>query len=239
MNKTALITGASRGIGAAAARLFAENGYNVAINYHRSEAAAKALAAELGAFAVKADVSDIGEVREMAARVYERFGAPGVLVNNAGIAEQKLFCDISQGDWDRMFDINVKGAFNTSGVFLPGMIREKSGKIINISSIWGLVGASCEVHYSAAKAALIGFTKALAKEVAPSGITVNCVAPGVIKTDMNAALDGRTVKELEEETPLGRLGTPREVAQAILFLASENADFITGQVLSPNGGIVI
>jgi len=175
----------------------------------------------------------------MCQAVEERLGTVDLLVNNAGIAQQKMFCDITPEEWDRMFAVTVTGAFHCCQRVLPGMLRRGGGQIINVASMWGQTGASCEVHYSAAKAALIGMTRALAKELGPSGITVNCIAPGVIDTDMCAGLDASTRAGLAEETPLGRLGTPLDVARAILFLAGEGGDFFTGQVLSPNGGFVI
>lgn len=244
MAKTVLITGASRGIGRATAELFAKQGYNVAINYFNSEKAANELAESLRqsgahAVAVKADVSDMQKVKCMISETEERFGEIDVLVNNAGIAQQKLFTELTADDWKRMFDVDVTGVFNCCRLTLPEMIKRHSGKIINISSMWGVCGASCEVSYSAAKAAVIGLTKALAKEVGPSNIQVNCIAPGVIDTEMNAAFNEDDRKALCEETPLGRFGTPDEIARSVLFLASENADFITGQVLGVNGGFVI
>ena len=242
--KTVLITGASRGIGRAAAELFAERGCRVLLNYHRSREAAEELERELTArgadvMAYGADVSDREQVERMAAACERRFGGADVLVCNAGIARQGLFTDLTPQEWREMMGVHVDGAFHCCRAVLPGMIRKKEGSIVLVSSVWGLTGASCEVAYSTAKAALIGMTKALAKEVGPSGIRVNCVAPGVVDTAMNAALDGETLASLREETPLGRLGTPREVAQTIAFLASPEASFITGQVLSPNGGFVI
>lgn len=244
MNSTVLITGAATGIGRATAALLAANGYNVAVHYHKSEEAALALCRQIAeqggkALAVCADVADRSQVDAMTQRVTEVFGKIDVLVGNAGIAQQKLFTDISAADWDAIFDVNVKGVFHCCQSVLPGMISRKSGCIVNVSSIWGLVGASCEAHYSAAKAAVIGLTKALAKELGPSGIRVNAVAPGVINTAMTANLDEQTRDALKDETPLCRLGTAEDVAQAILFLVSDNAGFITGQVLSPNGGFVI
>lgn len=242
--KTVLITGASRGIGRAAAELFAERGYRVLLNYRRSKAAAEELERELAArgadvMAYGADVADRAQVEAMADACERRFGGVDVLVCNAGIARQGLFTDLTPEEWREMMGIHVDGAFHCCQAVLPGMIRKKEGSILLVSSIWGMTGASCEVAYSTAKAALIGMTKALAKEVGPSGIRVNCVAPGVVDTAMNAALDGETLASLREETPLGRLGTPLEIAQAIVFLASPEASFITGQVLSPNGGFVI
>jgi len=239
-----LITGAATGIGKATALSFAADGFNVAVHYNKSEEAALALCADIAAqggraLAVRADVSDAAQVKKMVQRVSAVFGRIDVLVNNAGIAQSKLFTDLTADDWNTMFDVNVKGVFHCCQSVLPGMISRKSGCIVNVSSIWGLVGASCEAHYSAAKAAVIGLTKALAKELGPSGIRVNAVAPGVIDTDMIAGLDAETREGFKEETPLCRLGTAEDVAQTIRFLASENAGFITGQVISPNGGFVI
>ena len=237
--KNVLITGGARGIGRAISKKFAKEGYRVLINYKSSEDAAKSLKEEIGENAkiYRADVSDFEEVSKMADDILKEFGKIDVIINNAGIAEQKLFCDISPEDWRRMFSVNVDGAYNVCKCFLPSMINEKSGSIINISSIWGQVGASCEVHYSASKAALIGFTKALAKEVAPSCITVNCVAPGIIETDMMFSLDDEERQALIEETPLGKFGTGEDVARSVFFLAED--DFITGQVIGCNGGFVI
>lgn len=241
---TAIITGASRGIGRAVAVLFGKNGYNVIVNYANSAEKAEevcALIRENGGEAEPfcADVSDRRAVAEMVAFAEKRFGQVDVLVNNAGIAEQILFTDITEEKWDRMFDVDVKGVYNCTQAVLPGMIHRKHGRIINISSMWGITGASCEVHYSAAKAAVIGMTKALAKELGPSGITVNAVAPGVIETEMNGMLDEETIASLIEETPAGRVGTPEDVAETVLFLASQKAGFITGETISVNGGFVI
>lgn len=237
--KTVLITGASRGIGAETARLFSQNGYCVIINYNKSEKKAQSLAEEIGARAICADVSEAGDVKRMFSEIESDFGGVDVLINNAGISQFKMFTDITEEEWDYMFAVDVKSMFNCTKAALPYMIHKKCGKIINISSIWGITGASCEVHYSAAKAAVIGFTKALAKELGPSGINVNCVAPGVIKTDMCASLTEEDIDVLKEETPLERIGTPKDVAETVLFLASSGAGFMTGQVISPNGGIVI
>lgn len=244
MGRTVLITGASRGIGRAAAVTFAKNGFNVAVNYRQSEDMAKSFIDELKGYEVKAaaycaDVADKSAVWEMFRKAEAELGKITVLVNNAGIAEQALFTDISEDMWDRMFDVNVKGAYNCTQAALPSMIHEKYGRIVNVSSMWGISGASCEVHYSASKAALIGFTKALAKEVGLSGITVNCIAPGVIETDMNSAIPKEIMETLKEDTPLNRIGTPEDAAEAIFFLASDKAGFITGQVLSVDGGFIL
>lgn len=237
--KAVLITGGSRGIGAACARRFAADGYLVAVNYVRSRERAEALAAELGGWAVQADVSDRVQGTQLVDRVLERFGRLDVLVCNAGIAQQKLFTDLTGEDWRRMFAVNVDGVFHTIQAALPHFIHKKAGRIVTVASMWGQVGGSCEAAYSASKAAVIGLTKALAKELGPSGITVNCVSPGVIDTEMNGNLDRETLDALAEETPLGTIGTPEDVAEAVRFLASDAARFITGQVLAPNGGLVI
>lgn len=241
--KTVLITGSARGIGAATAALFADSGYNVVINYNTSEAEALSLCNTLkkkgcNAIAVKADVSKSDETEFLFSECEKIFGGVDVLVNNAGIAQQKLFTDITMQDYDRMFDCNTKSVFNCCQRALPSMIHNKNGRIINISSMWGIVGASCEVHYSASKAAVIGMTKALAREVAPSGITVNCIAPGVIDTPMNKGFDEDTMEALKDETPVGRIGTPEEIARAILFFADDNSGFVTGQVLGIDGGFI-
>jgi 3-oxoacyl-[acyl-carrier protein] reductase len=244
MSKTVIVTGASRGIGRAIALAYANDGYNVVINYLNSKSKAfeikKMIEADGGsAEAIKADVSCRSEAESLISSAVQKYGKIDVLVNNAGIAEQALFTDITEQMWDRIFNVNVKGTFNCIQAVLPGMIHRKSGKIINISSVWGITGASCEVHYSASKAAVIGLTKALAKEVGLSGITVNCIAPGVIDTDMNSLLDSATINALKEETPLNRIGTADDIAQTALFLASDKAGFITGQIISVNGGFLI
>ena len=244
MRKTALITGASRGIGRATAELLAEKGYRHILNYYRADSRAEELADRLRAagaevLACRADVADKTQVATMLTQAEKAFGPVGLLVSNAGVASQRLFTELSAEEWERMMAVHVNGAFHCIQGVLPGMIREKQGKILLISSMWGQVGASCEVHYSTAKAALIGMTKALAKEVGPSHIQVNCVAPGVIDTDMLAGFTEDDRRQLREETPLGRLGTPQDVARAVAFLASEEADFITGQVLGVNGGFVV
>jgi len=242
--RTAIVTGGSRGIGAATALLLARNGFRVAVgcrqNLGKARELCDRLAAEgLEAFPFQGDVSSVAEMEEMARAALDRWGQIDLLVNNAGIAQQKLFTDITEEEWDRMFAVDVKGLYTCCRAVVPHMVRRHSGCIVNISSIWGQVGASCEVHYSAAKAAVIGFTKALAKELGPSGIRVNCVAPGVVATEMNAALDRETLDALREETPLGTIGAPEEVARAVLWLAGEGASFVTGQVIGVNGGFVI
>ena len=238
--KTVLITGASRGIGRETARKFHDNGYNVIINYNKNEKAAKELQSMLpNSIAIKADVSVESEVKAMIDTAIEKFGFIDVVVNNAGISQQKLFTDITTEEWNTMMEINLNSLYFTCKYAVPYMVRQKQGKIINISSMWGVSGASCEVHYSTAKAAVIGFTKALAKELGPSGIQVNAVAPGAIMTDMCSNFDEETLDMIKDETPLGRIGTAEDVANSIFFLASDQADFITGQVISPNGGMVI
>ncbi len=236
--RTVLITGSSRGIGAETARLFAKKGYHVYINYNRSEEAALTLCEELKDFsvrAVKADVSKSDEVKKMFAEI----SGIDILVNNAGIAQTKLFTDITDDDWHNMISSNLSSAFYCCRAALPYMIRRHFGRIINISSMWGQVGGSCEVHYSAAKAGMIGLTKALAMEEGLSGITVNCIAPGVIKTDMTANLSEDDFSALKDETPTNSIGTPFDIARAVLFLASDDSSFITGQVLGVNGGFVV
>ena len=239
-DRTVLISGGDRGIGAAAARAFYAAGYRVAVFYHTNAEAAAALQKELpGVLAVQCDVASRASC-ELAFRAAEQaLGRVDVLVSNAGIAQQKLFTDITPEEWQRMLDVNLTGAFNLCQLALPGMIRRKAGRILTVSSMWGQTGGSCEVHYSAAKAGLIGLTKALAKEEGPSGITVNCVAPGVIETDMMAAFTAEDKAALAEETPVGRLGTADEVAKLLVFLAGEDAGYITGQVFGVNGGLVI
>lgn len=243
MNKTAVITGASRGIGKATAIEFARNGYNVLANYNNSEKEAmeleKMLTEEGYSIKVfKADVSKSSEADAMIEYCLKEFGGLDVLVNNAGISQDKLFTDITDEDWERMMSVNVTSVFNCSRKALQHMIWEKSGSIINITSMWGETGGSCEVHYSASKAAIIGMTKALAKEVGPSNIRVNAVSPGVIMTDMCAYYGEETLNELKEETPLMKLGKPEDIAETVYFLA-EKGNFITGQVVGVNGGMVI
>ncbi len=241
MQKTVLITGASRGIGAATARRFARAGWRVAVHYHRSEAAALALCGELGpdALPVRADVSSSVQVNAMVETVLDVFGQLDTLVCCAGIAlPVGLLQDCTDEDWARVFAVDVNGVFYPVRAVLPHMIRRQTGRIVTVSSMWGQVGGSCEVPYSAAKGAVISFTKALAKEVGPSHITANCIAPGVIQTDMLAEFTRETLDGLAEDTPLGRLGTPEDVANLACFLAGEEAGFLTGQVFGVNGGLV-
>lgn len=245
MNKTVIITGAAKGIGRAIAKDFAYSGYNVCINYNSSEKEAKELCEELAqngcsVIIYKADITDRNQVDKMVEYVIGTFGNIDVLVNNAGISEYKLFIDINEEDLQRMLNVNIMGTFNTTqSVLKKSMIPRKDGTIINISSIWGMVGASLEVAYSTSKAAIIGMSKALAKELAPSNITVNVVAPGAISTDMLATLSDEDMKVLTEEIPLGKIGAVEDVAATVKFLASYEARYITGQVISPNGGLVI
>ena len=234
--KTALVTGAGGGIGSAIARRLAEDGYTVAFHSHTRDCTAAAEA--LHGIAVRADLSDYTQIEAMIDAVREQLGHIDVLVNNAGISVTGLLTDITPERRRRLFDINVLAAIECSRLLLPDMIRRKSGCILNISSVWGQVGASCEVDYSAAKAALIGFTRALSQEAAPSGVRVNCIAPGVIRTPMLDIYDEETLQSLADETPLGRLGTPEDIAGAAAFLCSNQAAFITGQILGVNGGTV-
>lgn len=239
-----MITGGSRGIGAACARLFAQQGYGVGIVCRKAKDQAEALAEELAALGVPVkvyvcDVAQREQVQAMTAAFLREFGRIDVLVCNAGIARQELFTDITEASWREVMGVDLDGVFYCAQAVLPDMLHRKAGKIITLSSMWGQVGASCEVAYSTAKAGVIGLTKALAKELGPSGITVNCVAPGVIDTEMNGNLPQDIKDELAEETPLERLGTPEDVAQAVWFLASSAGDFFTGQILAPNGGLII
>lgn len=240
MPKTVLISGASGGIGFATSKFFLEKGYSAALLAFSNPQRAEILSDEFPSARVyQVDISNPEQVKEIVSKILDDFGNIDVLVHCAGIAEQKLFTDITDEDWDKMISTNLSGAFYLTRSVLPNMISRKEGKIIYTSSIWGMVGASCEVHYSASKAGLIGMTKALAKELAPSNIQVNCIAPGVISTPMNACFSNDEIKDLIEEIPLGRMGTPREIADSIYFLASDHANYITGQVISPNGGFVI
>ena len=236
---TVLITGGSRGIGRAIVELFSKEGYSVAFTYKNSENEAKSLAEATGALAIRADSANEDEVLCAVKRAEESLGHIHCLINNAGISSFSLFTDLTLEEWNRFLSINLTGAFLYSKAVIPSMVSRKSGSIINISSMWGLVGSSCEVHYSTTKAALIGFTKALAKELGPSGIRVNAIAPGVIATDMNNELSEEDVNALTEETPLMKIGKPEDVARAVLFLAGEGADFITGEVMNLSGGYIM
>lgn len=242
MKYTVFVTGSSRGIGRAIAERFARDGHRVAIHCHTRRTEADALcgrlrAERLSVMAVQGDVSDEADVARMVGEIQAHFGAVEILVNNAGVAlPQQLLTDCTAADWDRLFAVNVRGAFLCSRAVLPAMVKKQRGSIVNISSMWGVTGGSCEAPYSASKAALIGLTKALAKEVAPSGIRVNCVAPGFVETEMNAHLDAATVEDIRQDTPLLTLGTPEDIAAAVAFLALEESRFITGQVLCCDGG---
>ena len=233
--KKVLITGGSRGIGAECVRSFAKAGYEVYFTYNNSEEMAHQVAEDTAATALKCDISSVNSIKDVISKV----GNIDILINNAGISQIKMFQDITENDWDNMFNINVRGMFLVTQGVIENMIHNKWGRIINISSMWGETGASCEVHYSASKAAVIGFTKALAKELGPSGITVNSISPGVIDTDMNSHLTQNELDELCDETPLGRIGEPNDVAKAALYLADESSGFITGADIPINGGIII
>ncbi len=244
-NQVVLVTGASGGIGKAVAEKFAQNGYRVAVHYHNGKERAEALQKQLeqqgcSVMTIQADLRDSMQVQAMIGQIERSWCGVDVLVNNAGVAQQKLFTDITDEEWRNMFAVHVDGAFYCARAVLPGMIHRKHGSIINVSSMWGQTGGSCEVHYSAAKGALQAMTKALAKEVGPSGIRVNCVAPGVILTEMNTRMfDQDTLEALKEETPLETLGTTEDVASMIYYLSTEEAGFITGQIIGVNGGMVI
>ena len=244
MKKTVIVTGSSKGIGAATAILFAQKGYNVVINYNESYESADILCRSLisngySVMTQKANVANKLEVDLMVKETLYKFGRIDVMVNNAGIAYQGLITDTDEIDFDRIIDVDLKGVFNCCKSVTPVMVNQKFGRIINISSMWGQVGASCEVAYSAAKAGVIGLTKALAKELAPSGITVNAVSPGLIETNMNSNLSVEELNDFVNEIPISRIGNADEIASAIYFLASEDAEYITGQVLGINGGYVV
>ena len=240
--KTIIITGGSRGIGKCMVENFAKQGYNVILNYNKSEKMAKQIKENLREEGheieiFKADVSKKEEVQEMIEFTIEKFKKIDVLINNAGIARIQLFTDATEEDWDEIMNTNLKSAFFTTQAVLPYMIHEKSGCIINVSSIWGLIGASCEAIYSASKAGLDGLTKALAKELGPSNIRVNGIAPGIINTDMNSNLDENIKNEIEKEIPLGRIGEPIDIYRCAKWLVED--EYMTGQIISPNGGWAI
>lgn len=239
MLKTAVVTGASRGIGASIAKTLAHDGYTVIVNCANNIEKAEKIADEINGMAFKADVSDRKQIENMFSEIHKKYGHIDLLVNNAGVSVCGLFTDISEDDEKRIIGTNINGMLNCSREALKYMISRKYGKIINISSMWGEVGASCEVHYSMTKSAVIGFTKALAKEVGFSGIQVNCVSPGMILTDMTANFTEQDLQAIKDETPLQTLGVPQNIADTVSFLASHKADFITGQVISVNGGFVI
>jgi len=243
MRKSVIITGASRGIGKATALIFAKNGYDLLLCYQTREEEARAAAEEAKAYGVRAvpfqmDVASLSDCRRTAAKAMMEFGRIDALVCNAGIALPKLFTQTEEEEYDRLFGVNTKGVFFLTQAVAKEMIAAGGGTIVTVSSMWGIAGASGEVAYSASKAAVIGMTKALAKELAPSGIRVNCVAPGVVDTEMNACYDEDAMAELAEKTPLGKIGDPEEIARAVFFLASENASFVTGQTLTVDGGFL-
>lgn len=242
--KTAVVTGGAGGIGAAVCERLCRDGFSVAVNWLRSEEKAASLVKRLtqsgfDAFAVKGDVSVSADADALIQAVFCRNGRIDVLVNNAGIAVRSLFDETSDEQWRRVTDTNLTGAFNCSRAASKHMLRQKSGRIINISSMWGQTGASCEVAYSASKAGVIGLTKALAKELAPSGITVNCVSPGVVDTDMMSSFSQEERRLIAEDIPLGRFASPEDIANAVAFFADERSAYITGQILGVNGGAVI
>lgn len=244
MAKVVLITGASRGIGKAEAEKFARQGYQVIANFNRSEKEMKTFSDSmqkqgLALIPIQADVSNAEEAQKMVDETLRQFGHIDVLICNAGIARQGLLTDFTPEDWRMIMSVNLDSVFYCCRAALPSMIRRQKGCIITTSSIWGITGASCEVPYSAAKAGVIGLTKALAKEAGPSGIRVNCIAPGVIDTQMNGNLTAEVLEELREETPLCQIGTPEQIADCAYFLAEDAASFLTGQVISPNGGFLI
>lgn len=244
MAKLALITGSSRGIGRSIAKKLALDGYNIIINYKENEKEAKSISREIEeigrtVLTIKADVSRYEEVENMFKEINKYFKKLDLLVNNAGIASMKTFNEISIEEWREIFATNVDGMFNCCKFAVPKMISQKEGVIVNMSSIWGLVGASCETHYSATKGAIISFTKALAKELGPCNIRVNALAPGAVRTDLLSSVPEEIIELVKEETPLKKIAKPEEVAEYVSFLASDKADLLTGQIISPNGGFTI
>lgn len=235
--KTVWITGGSRGIGSATVHAFAKAGWNVAFTYLNSHEKAKKISEQYeNVIAIQGDVTNFDDMKKTVQKIHDKFGMINSIICNAGIAQQKMFCDITSQDWDNIFNTNVKSALFCIQSMLPDMINQKSGSIVTVSSMWGITGASCESHYSASKGALIALSKSLAQELGLSGIRVNCIAPGVIDTDMNGNHDEQTMQELADQTPLGRIGKADEVAKTILFLCSEDSSFITGQVIEVTGG---
>ena len=244
MSKTVIVTGASKGIGATTAIHFAERGYNVVINYNNSYQSAKLLTTSLksrgfSVIQIKADVSNRMETDLLIKETIDKFGSIDILVNNAGISQIGLIDEIDDYDAQRIFDVNLKGVYNCCRSVTPYMVNQKYGRIINITSMWGQIGASCEVAYSASKAGVIGLTKALAKELAPSNITVNAISPGLIETSMNANVSIDDLNSFVEDIPLGRIGNTSDVANAVLFLANDSSNYITGQIIGVNGGYVV
>lgn len=234
-----LITGGSRGIGRALVERFCADGHAVAFIYNKSADAAAELVRKTGAIAICADIRNAQEVNDALDTAIGSLGGIDVLINNAGISQFKLLSDVTNADWDNMLATNLSGAFYVTRKVIPYLVRQQSGRIIMIGSMWGKVGASCEAHYSASKAALRGLTMALSKELGPSNITVNCIEPGMIRTEMNASLDDSALASLCDETPLGRIGEPHEVASLATFLSSDEASFITGQCIGIDGGFAI
>lgn len=242
--KTVLITGASRGIGRAIAKRLAYDGYRIIINYNKSEKEARELEREIrdmgvDAISIKADVSKSKEVTDMFKKISDKFKGVDILINNAGISSYFLFQDIDEEIWDEIFDVNVKGVYNTIHAALPYMLEKHSGKILNMSSIWGIVGGSMESHYSASKGAINALTKALAQELGYSGITVNAIAPGAVDTPMTKEIGEENLCILSEEIPMGRLATTEEIAELVSFMVSEKNSYMTGQIISPNGGMIV
>ncbi len=243
MKRVALVTGGAKGIGAAIVKRLCEDGYSVAINYNTSEQRALSLCSfcaseSFTVLPVKCDVSDSGDVGRMFSEIEEKLGTVEVLVNNAGISLWGLFDTVTDNEWNSVIGTNLTGTFNCTRRAIPSMLKNKYGRIINISSVWGQEGASCEAVYSASKAGVIGLTKALAKEYAPSGITVNCICPGAIDTDMMSRFSDKEKAGICEDIPAGRMGTPEEVAEVVSFFANEKASYVTGQILGVNGGMV-
>ena len=230
--KNVLITGGSGAIGGACAKLFSDNGYRVFATFNKNGCKIE------NVNALKCDVTDESSVKKIISEI-DKSGGTDILINNAGVAQIKMLCDTTNDDYDSIFDVNMRGVYNVTKAAMKSMVHKKYGRIINISSVWGVCGASCEVLYSASKAAVGGFTKALSKELGPSGITVNCIAPGVIDTPMNKDIDKDVMDSLIDQTPVGRLGKPMDIAYTALFFASDNASFITGQILCADGGITV